>query len=172
MQSESRVKRTVKNKFLFSNTQKKKPAGLFLKTLIKKCCDAVTEKFDIEYPCEISITFVDNEQIREINRETRDIDRATDVLSFPMNEMKDGEFLCEPDTDDRGRLILGDIVISLEKAQAQAQEYGHSYKREVSFLCVHSMLHLIGFDHMVEEEEKQMFALQEEILESLGITRK
>ena len=162
----------MKNKFLFSNTQKKLPTGLCLKALIKKCCNAVTEKFGIEYPCEISITFVDNEEIREINRENRDIDRATDVLSFPMNEMKNGEFLYEPDTDERGRLILGDIVLSLEKAEAQAQEYGHSYKREVAFLCVHSMLHLIGFDHMVEEEEKQMFSLQEEILDSLGITRK
>ncbi len=103
MPSESRVKKTVKNKFLFSNTQNKLPVGLSLRALIKKCCVAVLNRFEISYPCEISISFVDNAEIREINRENREIDRETDVLSFPMNEMKDGKFLYEPDTDEKGR---------------------------------------------------------------------
>ncbi len=159
------------NKFLFSNTQKKEKTGTELKGMIKRCCDAVTSRFGLEAPCEISITFVDNEQIREINREERDIDRETDVLSFPMNEMDRGKFSQEPEVDEKGVILLGDIVLSLEKARAQAREYGHSFEREVAFLCVHSMLHLLGFDHMSPEEEKEMFEIQEDVLRKLGITR-
>jgi len=107
----------------------------------------------------VSITFTDNESIRELNREYRDIDRATDVLSFPMD-------------DEGDDVVLGDIVISLERAKEQAIEYGHSLEREISFLCVHSTLHLLGYDHETgEEDEKEMFMKQEEILKILGQNR-
>lgn len=153
------------------NSQSCVKADAELKNLLKACCEAVLKRFSVGYPCEISITFTDNEGIREINRDNREIDAATDVLSFPMNDMENGAFSGTPDTDENGALILGDIVISLEKAASQAEEYGHSFKREVAFLCVHSMLHLLGFDHMTPADEKQMFALQEKILTEMGITR-
>ncbi len=120
---------------------------------------------------QISITFVDNEEIRSINKEHRDIDAVTDVLSFPMLEFdENGEASAEFDFDEN-QVMLGDIVISLERAKEQAENYGHSLKREVAFLTAHSMLHLLGYDHMNEEEEKIMFSKQENILEELGITR-
>ncbi len=169
--SEKKARNTVKNKFLFSNSQKKEKVDAELKSLIKLCCNATTERFRVESPCEISVTFVDNEEIREINNDTRGVDRATDVLSFPMNEMANGEFAEEPEIDEKGVILLGDIVLSLEKARAQAEEYGHSFTREVAFLCVHSMLHLLGFDHMTPDDEKEMFSIQEDILTELNIVR-
>lgn len=118
--------------------------------------------------CEISVSIVDNEEIREINRQFRAIDRPTDVLSFPQLTFAEGEI---PDQNENGEIVLGDIIISLERAKEQAQEYGHSLKREIAFLTAHSMLHLLGYDHMEEEEEKEMFAKQKEILELAGIPR-
>ena len=111
------------------------------------------------------ITFTDNEGIHALNREYRNVDRPTDVLSFPLS---DGE---DYDTDGDA-VLLGDIVISLERAQTQAEEYGHSFEREVAFLTVHSMLHLLGYDHETSpEDERDMFARQDEILISAGMTR-
>ena len=115
---------------------------------------------------EISVTIVDNEEIRKINNKFRNIDRATDVLSFPLIDF-DNEDL----PNDGSKIYLGDIIISLERAKEQANEYGHSLDREVGFLTAHSMLHLLGYDHMVPEEEKVMFAKQEEILSNLGLKR-
>ena len=106
---------------------------------------------------EISVTIVDNEEIRKINNKFRNIDRATDVLSFPLIDF-DNEDL----PNDGSKIYLGDIIISIERAKEQANEYGHSLDREVGFLTAHSMLHLLGYDHMVPEEEKVMFAKQEE----------
>ena len=115
---------------------------------------------------EISVTIVDNEEIRKINNKFRNIDRATDVLSFPLIDF-DNEDL----PNDGSKIYLGDIIISIERAKEQANEYGHSLDREVGFLTAHSMLHLLGYDHMVPEEEKVMFAKQEEILSNLGLYR-
>ena len=115
---------------------------------------------------EISVTIVDNEEIRKINNKYRNIDRATDVLSFPLIDF-DNEDL----PNDGSKIYLGDIIISIERAKEQANEYSHSLDREVGFLNAHSMLHLLGYDHMVPEEEKVMFAKQEEILSNLGLKR-
>lgn len=115
---------------------------------------------------EVSVTIVDNEEIRKINNKFRNIDRATDVLSFPLIDF-DNESL----PDDGSKIYLGDIIISIERAKEQAKEYGHSLDREIGFLTAHSMLHLLGYDHMVPEEEKEMFAKQEEILNNLGLRR-
>lgn len=129
--------------------------------LIKQAVDAALAFEHFSYPCEVSVTIVDNERIRELNNEFRNIDRETDVLSFPMEDEDDG----------MENVVLGDIVISLEKAEQQAKEYGHSLEREIAFLCVHSVLHLLGYDHMENEEERDMFERQEKILEKMGLTR-
>lgn len=124
-------------------------------------------------PCEINVTLTDNEKIREINRQFRNIDAATDVLSFPMIDMHEGRIISsEGDTDlENGLLLLGDLVISLEKASQQALEYGHTFTREVAFLASHGTFHLLGYDHMDSEQEKNMFGRQEAVLEKLGFVR-
>ncbi len=116
----------------------------------------------------ISVTIVDNETIHQINKEYRQVDRATDVISFAFmdDDPKRKEKLMS-----KGVVDLGEIYISLPKAQEQAIEYGHSLERELDFLFVHGLLHLLGYDHMKEEDEKVMFALQEEILNLKGVTR-
>lgn len=116
--------------------------------------------------CELSLSFVDNTTIQEINKEYRGIDRPTDVISFALEEGEEMEI----SGVDIPR-ILGDIIISVEKAHQQAEEYGHSFIRELGFLAVHGFLHLLGYDHMTEEDEKEMFRRQEEILENYGLTR-
>ena len=103
-----------------------------------------------------------------ISKQFRGIDRPTDVLSFPQLTFEEGEIM---DRNEKGEVVLGDIIISLERAREQAEEYGHSLKREIAFLTAHSMLHLLGYDHMEPEEEKEMFAKQKEILELAGIPR-
>ncbi len=115
---------------------------------------------------EISLTIVTNDEIQKINSKFRNIDRPTDVLSFPLIDFANGE---EPDFTET--VILGDIVISIEKAISQAEEYGHSLERELGFLTAHSMLHLLGYDHIEPEEEKIMFAKQKEILNNIGLKR-
>lgn len=124
------------------------------------------EEFDEE--CEISISVVDNKEIQEINQQFRGIDSATDVLSFPQLTFEEGEVA---DVNEKDEIILGDIIISLERAKEQAEEYGHSLKREMAFLTAHSMLHLMGYDHMEAEEEEDMIQRQKEILEQAGIPR-
>ena len=109
------------------------------------------EEFDED--CEISVSIVDNEEIREINRQFRSIDRATDVLSFPMLTFAEGE---EAEVNENDEIVLGDIIISVDKVREQAEEYGHSMQREFAFLIVHSMLHLFGYDHMEEQEAAVM----------------
>lgn len=127
----------------------------------------------IEYPCEISILLTDDAGIHEINLDQRGIDRPTDVLSFPMFELEAGTPPTEEEIDPATDMIpLGDIVLSLERAEAQAQEFGHSVLREFSYLTVHSILHLLGYDHMDEGEMKaEMRHCEEMILEVLGISR-
>ena len=132
-----------------------------------------------EFPFDamVDITIVDSDEIHRINMEQRQIDRATDVLSFPMIEYEEaGKFdKIEEDEDnfepDTGEAMLGDIIICADKVREQAKEYGHSLLREYAFLVCHSMLHLMGYDHMTPEEEKVMFEKQEQILQMLGITR-
>ena len=135
---------------------------------------AALEAEGVEIPCEINVLLTDDEGIHTVNRETRGVDRPTDVLSFPMFELEpgvppEGEAFLDPET---GRCPLGDICISLERAAAQAEEYGHSLDRELCYLAVHSALHLLGYDHLDEGPMKrQMRAREEAILGKLGITR-
>ncbi|PKM96020.1 MAG: rRNA maturation RNase YbeY [Firmicutes bacterium HGW-Firmicutes-1] len=131
--------------------------------------------FDVE----VSMIFVNNEEIRKMNKEHRDIDTPTDVLSFPLLEYDDPSdfsFVDEVDDSeyfnlDTNELVLGDIVISIEKVIEQAEAYNHSLERELGFLIVHSMLHLFGYDHIDEYESEQMFKIQENILEKVGLVR-
>ena len=121
----------------------------------------------VEEDCEISITFVSNEKIQEINKEYRGKDKPTDVISFALEEGDEEEVIIgAPETR-----VLGDIIISIEKTREQAEEYGHSFERELGFLAVHGLLHLLGYDHGTEEEEKEMFSKQENILEEYGLKR-
>ena len=146
---------------------------------LEKVCDFVLKKEEVNCRYQISLLFVDNDGIREINRETRNIDRATDVLSFPMLDYPNKKFFKDVYMDykfdetflDGDELVLGDIVLSLERALEQSEEYNHSYKREVSYLVVHSILHLLGYDHMEEDDKLIMRKREEEILEKLNITR-
>ena len=146
---------------------------------LKKVILYALKEEEVEVPTEISLVFVDNEEIREINNDTRNIDRETDVLSFPMLDYEDKKVFKEMyknyDFDvtykDGEDIVLGDIVLSLEKALEQSKEYNHSFQREASYLVVHSVLHLLGYDHMVEEDKTVMRRREEEILEKLNITR-
>lgn len=161
LQSRMKAKATV----LIRNDQKKIKMTPDLRRLVKHAVISTLEFEDFGRRAEVSVTFTDNEKIHSLNREYRNVDRPTDVLSFPLF---DGE---EYDTDGEA-VLLGDIVLSLEQAKKQSEEYGHSFEREVAFLIVHSMLHLLGYDHETSpEDERDMFARQDEILISAGITR-
>ena len=139
--------------------------------------DAVLDYEQCPYESKVELLLTMDEEIREMNREFRDIDRATDVLSFPMiayESPADFAFLEEDEScfdPDTGELMLGNIVISKQKVVEQAEEYGHTVEREYAFLIAHSMLHLLGYDHMEEEERAVMEKKQREILDGLGITR-
>ena len=156
-----------KVKVQISNRQRnvKVPSGIRL--LIRRCCTAVLQTEGFQGDAEVSVSFLNNQQIRELNKEHRNKDMETDVLSFPLGA--DGVYDRDPET---GASMLGDIVISVEKAMEQADLYGHTLQREIGFLTVHSMLHLLGYDHeggglpaaLMREKE-------EEVLESLGLTR-
>ncbi|MFD2446105.1 rRNA maturation RNase YbeY [Bacillus sp. CGMCC 1.16607] len=137
-------------------------------TEIGSLLNFAAKRQEVEIGSEISITFVTNERIQEINREYRNKDKSTDVISFAMEELGEGEV--EIVGADQPR-VLGDIIISIPKAKEQAEEYGHSFLRELGFLAVHGFLHLLGFDHETEEEEKEMFSLQRELLEDYGLKR-
>ncbi|MET3208888.1 UNVERIFIED_CONTAM: putative rRNA maturation factor [Paenibacillus sp. PvR008] len=125
---------------------------------------------------EVALTFVNDEQIHELNRDYRGIDRPTDVLSFAMKETLDEELEIIYELDDEGPLddvpdVLGDIIISVQTAQAQSEEYGHSIEREIGFLFVHGFLHLLGYDHQDEASEAEMMGKQEAVLAQVGLTR-
>ena len=158
-------------KVVISNDQKavKIPTGI--RMLIRRCCHAVLELENFEGSAEVSVRFVDNEQIRELNKQYRNIDKETDVLSFPMFEkdelvQKIKEKLFEHED------VLGDIVISIPKVEEQAKEYGHSFERELSYMVVHGFYHLMGYDHIKEEDKKEMRPKEEKILNDLKIIRK
>ncbi len=154
-------------KVIISNDQKdvKVPSGI--RMLIRRCCHAVLELENFEGSAEVSVRFVNNEQIRELNSQYRNIDKETDVLSFPLGE--NGEYDVNMDT---GAKMLGDIVISMEKAFEQAELYNHPLQREIGFLTVHSMLHLLGYDHENGGlEEVHMREKEETVLTQIGWKR-
>ena len=159
-------------KLMLENEQDKVQVTGEMENTIMSVCERVLVSEECDFDAEISVTLVDNESIRVINAEQRNIDKATDVLSFPMLEFDEEGTACADYDTDGDFVILGDIVISMERAQEQAEEYGHSFIRELAFLTAHSMLHLLGYDHVNSaEEERIMCEKQEEVLKSLGITR-
>ncbi len=136
--------------------------------LVENVLQFAADKEKIEEGTELSITFVDNARIQEINREYRNKDAATDVISFAMEEMGEDEIQIIGEDIPR---VLGDIIISIERTKEQAHEYGHSFERELGFLALHGFLHLLGYDHMTESDEKVMFTKQKEILDEYGLSR-
>lgn len=153
-----------KIKVIITNQQKtvKIPTGI--RMLVRRCCNAVLQLEHFEGPAEISVTFTDNAGIKELNKQYRDKDIETDVLSFPMGE--NGVY----DTDmETGAKILGDVVISVEKAKYQAELYGHSFQREIGYLTAHSVLHLLGYDHKEKLEKVRMREKEELVMEQLGL---
>jgi probable rRNA maturation factor len=137
-------------------------------TLVQELLFLAADKEGVSEGTEVSVTFVDNERIREINREYRDKDQPTDVISFAMEEMGEGEIAIIGEDIPK---VLGDIIISIPRAKEQAEDYGHSFARELGFLAVHGFLHLLGYDHMTKEDEEKMFSRQKEILEAHGLER-
>lgn len=138
--------------------------------LIEKVVSTVLEMEQIKKKLDVYITLTNNENIRKINAEHRKIDKATDVLSFPMFDRAEIDSLKVED-EEEFEDILGDIIVSVEKVREQAEEYGHSFERELAYLVTHGMLHLLGYDHMIEEEKVVMRKREEEILGALEITR-
>ena len=154
-------------KVIISNRQKeiKIPAGVRL--LMRRCCQAVLQEEGFPEPAEICISFISNEEIKKLNHEFRGVDAITDVLSFPLGE--NGVYDRNPDT---GALQLGDIAISMQKAEQQAEQYGHTLQREVAYLTVHSTLHLLGYDHVNGGmEQVRMREREEAVLAKLGLER-
>ena len=132
-------------------------------------CEQALQEEGFSLQTQVSLSLVTAEEIRQVNRRFRRIDRVTDVLSFPQLSFTPGE---EEEKNERGEIILGDILICVARARSQAEEYGHSLRRELAFLTAHSMLHLLGYDHQTKAQEQEMFAKQEQILQSLGIPRR
>lgn len=140
---------------------------------IRKAIRTALAAQGVDFPCEVDVLVTNDEEIRALNREARQVDRATDVLSFPAFDLRPGELPGPEDADPgTGRVPLGDMMISMERVAAQAREYGHSNRRELGYLVVHSVLHLLGYDHVDEGPMKrQMREREEAILAELGITR-
>ena len=150
---------------IYFNNSQEGAVSYALKMLIRRSVIAALDYEGYSNDCEVSVTLTDNEGIHALNKQYRSIDAPTDVLSFPLVEYENTD---EPPVDEA--TMLGDIVISLERAEEQAEEFGHSFEREVSFLTVHSMLHLLGYDHVnSEEEEEEMRSRQRDIMKNLGL---
>ena len=159
----------MKLKIYYANEQKIVKIPLSLRNLINRVVKATLENENFKKDAEISVSFVDNETIHKLNLEYRGKDKPTDVLSFPMTDGDEEEDDIDLST---GAVMLGDIIISAEKAMEQANEYGHGIEREICFLAVHSTLHLLGYDHETsEDDEKHMNQTQEAILQKIGLTR-
>lgn len=156
-------------KIYFSNV------GLFTKPLIKRVLECALKH--LNQPSELlemTLSIVTPEQIQQLNKDFRDVDKVTDVLSFPTcdNPTRGAiTVVCEDVNPETDLVNIGDIVICIERAKEQSKEYGHSLKRELCFLALHGLLHLLGYDHIQEDDEKQMVALQKEILDKVGIKR-
>lgn len=151
--------------------------GIEYEAIINQVVLAAIDYEKCPFECEVNVVLTDNTEIHQINKEYRQIDRATDVLSFPMveyeypsdfDQVEEMEDCFHPET---GELLLGDIMISVEKVKEQAEAYGHSLERELGFLIAHSMLHLFGYDHMEDEERVIMESRQTDILNTIGLTR-
>ncbi len=159
--AKAKAKVTIENR----QTVVSVPAGTRL--LIRRCCEATLQTENFPEPAVIDVSFVDNEQIRELNAQFRNIDSATDVLSFPLGE--NGVYDHDPQT---GAALLGDVVLSFERAQEQAATFGHSLQREVGYLTVHSVLHLLGYDHVNGGlEAVRMREKEETVMAKLGLSR-
>ena len=161
----------MKFNITFDNFTFQKPV---ISAIIRSCAEAVLREEKVSFPCEINILVTNDQGIRAINNASRNIDKPTDVLSFPMFQLTPGEIpedwqaYIDPET---GLCPLGDMAISLERAIGQAKEFGHSFEREVAFLTVHSMLHLLGYDHETgDEDEAEMREKQRAIMDRLGLT--
>ena len=155
----------MKHKIIVSRDVKKL-GHLKSTALIKKAVRMALDFEKVDEPCLVSVMLTDDEGIREINREFRNVDSATDVLSFPMNELEPGHFdaeLCERDMDT-GRVLLGDMMISVPRCARQGEEFGHGYEREIMYLSVHSVLHLLGYDHMDEGPMKKQMREREKAI--------
>ena len=155
---------TDKIRVIISNSQKEVKIPTGLRMLVRRCCNAVLRMENFQGAAEVSVTFANNEQIHELNKMHRNVDAPTDVLSFPMGE--DGKYDIDPATNAK---ILGDIVISMEKAVEQAERFGHSLQREVGYLTAHSMLHLLGYDHEEPLEKVHMREKEELVMTQLGL---
>ncbi|MFR8012737.1 MAG: rRNA maturation RNase YbeY [Clostridia bacterium] len=156
-----------KVKVIITNEQKEVKIPTGMRMLVRRCCTAVLTLENFEGSAEVDVRFVNDEEIHRLNREFRNVDKSTDVLSFPLGE--NGVYDTNPET---GAKMLGDIVISMEHAQDQAKRYCHSLQREVGFLTVHSMLHLLGYDHVNEGiETVRMREKEETVLTQLGLKR-
>lgn len=144
-----------------------------LNRLIREAVEISIETEEFKYKSEVSICIVDNETIRQLNKNHRCVDMSTDVLSFPMIDMSHGTLdtpIYEHDMDE-GRVLLGDIVISVEMVEKQANEYGHSFERELAFLTTHGVFHLLGYNHTDEQHEKIMMEKQENVLRKMNLLR-
>ena len=159
---------TSLTKVFIDDRQKKVKIPSGTRLLVRRACKAVLQYENFDKPAEISVSFVDDEEIHSLNKQYRNVDRSTDVLSFPQFN-KGEEYKASPET---GRVAIGDIVISVEHAVAQAEEYGHSFEREMAYLTVHSMLHLLGYDHENGGlEQVRMREREEGVLNQLGLPR-
>ena len=155
---------TDKIRVIISNSQKEVKIPTGLRMLVRRCCNAVLRMENFQGAAEVSVTFANNEQIHELNKMHRNVDAPTDVLSFPMGE--DGKYDIDPATNAK---ILGDIVISMEKAVEQAERFGHTLQREVGYLTAHSMPHLLGYDHEEPLEKVHMREKEELVMTQLGL---
>jgi len=154
-------------KVIISNRQKEVKIPTGIRLLIRRCCQATLQTEGFTEPAEVSVSFISNEEIQRLNKQFRNVDKVTDVLSFPLGE--NGVYDRDPDT---GALQLGDVVINMQKAEEQAAYYGHSLQREVAYLTVHSMLHLLGYDHVNGGlEQVRMREREETVLAKLGLQR-
>ncbi|WP_137657270.1 rRNA maturation RNase YbeY [Listeria newyorkensis] len=153
---------------LIDETEELEPDAL---DLVEGLLQFAAKRLEIQEDSELVVTFVGNARIQEINRDYRDKDQPTDVISFALEEMGDGETKIAWDEDMEAPRILGDIIISTERALEQADEYGHGFDRELGFLALHGLLHLLGYDHMEPEDEDVMFSLQREVLNAYGLER-
>lgn len=159
---------SAKTMIYFLNNQSSVEISYKAKMLVREAITATLEKEGFNNSAQVSVTFTDNEGIRKLNNDFRGIDKPTDVLSFPMMEF---EKSVEPPIDEEENM-LGDIVLSLEKAQEQAEMFGHSVEREIAFLCIHSTLHLLGYDHERPTDEIKMRRAQRRVLEAMGLAVK
>ena len=164
----------VKNIITILNSQRKISILRGVKELIKHTIENVLVYEGICFPCEVSVSIVDNKHIKELNNKFRGIDSATDVLSFPSGELPQNPNqiqISNENINPEGTCFLGDIAISAERAEEQRIEFGHCFNREIAFLTAHSMLHLLGYDHVPPYSETEMFKRQEDILDKMGITK-